>query len=120
MLCVVIGEEDTLLAYPVDVGCGAAHQAAVIGAHVVDTNIVTPDDENVRTGRIRHVALPFEPSKTEDYPKTSGILRRPWESGNSPLDLEICGKGWLACPGNELGKSDKVFEGLSSLTDSRN
>ena len=47
LLCVGIGEKRAFLGDTVDVWCVIAHDAEVIGADVMDTDVIAPDDEDV-------------------------------------------------------------------------
>ncbi len=58
LLPVAVGEERALRRDAVDVRRTAAHHAAVIAGEIPDTDIVTPDDEDVGFGRFGHCRLP--------------------------------------------------------------
>ena len=58
LLPVAVGEERPFGRDAVDVRRAAAHHAAVIAGEVPDADVVTPDDEDVGFGRLRHCRLP--------------------------------------------------------------
>src|SRR5262245_26995881 len=55
----MIGEDHALLCDPVDIGGGTAHQTPVVRAHVEDTDVVAPDDQNIRLLWTWHSLLAF-------------------------------------------------------------
>jgi hypothetical protein len=44
---IVVSEHDPFLGQPIDVRRPAAHHAPVVGADIVDTDVVTPDNQDV-------------------------------------------------------------------------
>ena len=47
LLGVCVGEERSLTGDTVNIGCPVAHHAQVVGADVVNADIVTPDDQDI-------------------------------------------------------------------------
>ena len=66
------------LAMPVDVGRPVAHDAVVVGADVVDADVVAPDDEDVGLAglRVRDASTTHRhgDEAERDAQKTSGML----------------------------------------------
>ncbi len=48
LLSVIIGEQRAFFGDAIDVGCAAAHHAAVVGADIPDANVIGHDHDNVR------------------------------------------------------------------------
>src|SRR5262245_8022945 len=61
LLRVGVGEQRAFLREAIDVGRAVTHDAVVVGADVVDADVVAPDDEDVRLACfcLCHCAAPF-------------------------------------------------------------
>jgi hypothetical protein len=59
LLRVRVGEERAFLREAIDVGRAVTHDAVVVGAEVVDTDVVAPNDQNVGFRAFWHAFLPM-------------------------------------------------------------
>src|SRR3954451_20947409 len=53
LFAVAVGEQHALVRDAIDVGCLVAHQAARVARQVGDSDVVAPDDDDVRLLRLR-------------------------------------------------------------------